>query len=162
MHAKSLKISYNHLHFHHIKKIRDCGVNMLDNEKITSMKQDDIDKLTNEELDKYSNFKMSIEDYCESVKWIQSANRNVDNKSKQKNTMFRLSKQYIPFKVYFETVGFVILFGIISSYYIITSNKLQIAHSSTMMFIFFLYALLTILAAFLPIIVYPKKDTEYE
>lgn len=130
---------------------------MLDDEKITSMKQDDIDKLSSEEWEKFSSFKTLFENYYESAQHVQSAHSNAIHMLKQKNTIFRLPKQYIPLKVYFESIGLLLLSGIVFSYYIITSNELQITQSNTKMYIFLLYILLIILAGCLPFLVLPKK-----
>ncbi|MBP1908255.1 hypothetical protein [Methanolobus bombayensis] len=130
---------------------------MLENNQITNLSQEDIDNLSYTDNDKFFTFKTNIEEYYDSVAKIQYASNQASQALNQKNSYIKASKKSLPFKVYFETIGLYVLFGIFSSYYIFTSDSIQITQSYTKMYIFLLYILLIILAVFLPFLMLPKK-----
>lgn len=130
---------------------------MLDNRKITHMTEDEIDKLSSEKMKLFINFKDSIEDYFNSVERVQDAKNNASYQFKEKKSFSKMPKHHLPIKVYFKSVVWVLLFGIITSYYILTSHEIQITQSYTKIYLYSLYVLFIILAASLPFYVFSNS-----
>ncbi|WP_292465654.1 hypothetical protein [Methanolobus sp.] len=130
---------------------------MFDDERFIDIEPDDISNLSCEEGEKHSRFKAYLLGYSDSVQQLQSAEDDALRKFKQRNTMLKSANKQIPIRVYFEKLGLFLLFGFISSYYILTSNELQITQSYIKMFLFLLHILLIIMAVFIPLFVFPNK-----
>jgi hypothetical protein len=130
---------------------------VFDDERFLNIEPDDISNSSYEEGEKYSRFNAYLVDYSDSVQQLQSAEDDALCKFKQRNTMLKSANKQIPIKVYFEKMGLLLLFGVISSYYLLTSNELQITQSYIKMFLFLLHILLIIMAVFIPFFVFPNK-----
>lgn len=127
---------------------------MLEYEKITEMTEEEISELSYEKMEHFLNFKDVIENYFESVNQVQAAKNNASYHLMEKNSFSKMAKQHIPIKTYFKSVGWVLLLGIISIYYILMSQEIQTTQSYTKIYLCSLYVLFIILIAVLPFSVF--------
>lgn len=133
---------------------------MPDNRKITNMTEAEIEKRSSEKIELFLNFKDVIEDYFDSVEQVQDAKNSASYQYMEKTNFSKMPKHHLPIKVYCKSVGWVLLFGIITSYYVLTSQEIQITQSYTKIYLYSLYVLFIILTTSLPFYVFLNSKGE--